>query len=460
MSVVIKQPKKIGGVSHPKRSALKEEDLKRARDRRRIHTLRSAKSRKNSLKLLWLLVGPGILVMLGENDGPSMISYATTGATYGVGFFLPFIILTFTMAFVIQEMTVRLGARTKHGHAELISARFGKSWGLFAMIDLIVGNLLTLVTEFIAISAGLGFFGIPPIISVLSTLLIIIAITMSRRYWTWERVTLGFALCNLIFVPIAVMAHPEPSQIVSAFTTWNPLPGGITAGFLLLVMSNIGATVTPWMLFFQQSATVDKGMTTEDIRHGRIDTALGALVAAIAAIATVLITSQLFTHHIDTSNFQGADFAHSLMPFIGQTGATLFALGIFESGLVAAIAISSSSAYAFGEITHRPHSLNNSFREAWPFYAVILLAAGIAGSLILIPHAPLVFIVLIVNVIATLSMPPAIIFLLLLVNDKEIMGAYVNKRLGNIFGIAIALFLIIVGITFGVITVFPHLLKT
>jgi len=444
--------------SYMKRNALAREDVKRAQDRHRVHSLRSNKSRKSSLKLLWLLVGPGILVMLGENDGPSMISYATTGATYGIGFFLPFIILTFAMAFVIQEMTVRLGAATKHGHAELISARFGQSWGVFAMVDLLIGNLLTLVTEFIAISAGLSFFGIAPVVSVFGAFLLIIAITSSRRYWTWERVTLGFALFNLVFVPIAVIAHPVQSHIIAAFLNWGPIPRGVTGGFLLLVMSNIGATVTPWMLFFQQSATVDKGMTTEDIRHGRIDTALGALIASVAAIATVLTTSLLFTHHINTSSFQGADFAHALQPFIGQMGATLFALGIFEAGLVAAIAISSSSAYAFGEITHRSHSLNSSFREAWPFYAVMLAAAGIAGSLVLIPHAPLVFIVLLVNVIATLSMPPAIIFLLLLVNDREIMGVHVNKKLGNILGLAIALFLILIGVAFGIITIFPHLL--
>src|ERR1022692_4484891 len=130
------------------------EDIKRAGDRRRVHNLRMGQGRTRSLKLLWLLIGPGILVMLGENDGPSMISYAQTGAIYGIGFFLPFIALTFGMAYIVQEMTVRLGAATKRGHAELIYARFGRFWGFFAMADLVFGNLLTLVTEFIAVRAG------------------------------------------------------------------------------------------------------------------------------------------------------------------------------------------------------------------------------------------------------------------------------------------------------------------
>src|SRR5208282_4810071 len=255
----------------------------------------------------------------------------------------------------------------------------------------------------------LGFFGVPPALAVLGALFLNIGVALSRRYWTWERIVLGLAIFNVIFVPVAILAHPVAADVVRSFFTWGPLPGGVTGGFILMVMSNIGATVTPWMLFFQQSAVVDKGLTTADIRHGRIDTAIGAVLAAVAAIATVLATAPLFAHHVDASNLEGAAFAQALVPYVGNVGATLFAIGIFEAGLVAAITISSSSAYAFGEVMGRPHSLNNSFREGWPFYAVLLAAAAIAAALVLIPNAPLVYIVLVVNVIATLSMPPAIV---------------------------------------------------
>ena len=436
------------------------EDIKRAGDRRRVRLHREGKGWGQPWKLAWLLIGPGILVMLGENDGPSMISYAQTGASYGIGFFLPFIVLTFVMAFVIQEMTVRLGAATKRGHAELIYARFGRFWGFFAMADLVFGNLLTLVTEFIAVRAGLGFFGVPPGISVLAALILVIGVVLSRRYWTWERITLAFAIFNLVFVPVAVLAHPVSAQVVRAFFTFGPIPGGLNAAFVLLVMSNIGATVTPWMLFFQQSAVVDKGLTTADIRHGRFDTALGAALAALAAIATVLAAAPLFAHHVNASSFQGADFAQALVPFVGRIGATLFAIGIFEAGLVAAITISSSSAYAFGEVTGGGRSLNSSLRGGWRFYAVVIAAASIAAVLVLIPNAPLVFIVLIVNVIAVLAMPPAIVFLMLLVNDREIMGEHANGRLGNICGIAVTVLLVLAGLFYGVTTIFPRLLPT
>ncbi len=436
------------------------EDVKRALDRRRVRSFRAQRGRGRSLWLLWLLIGPGILVMLGENDGPSMLSYAATGSQFGVSFFLPFVLLTFAMSYVVQEMTVRLGAVTHRGHAELIFNRFGRFWGWFAMGDLLLGNLLTLVTEFIAIRAGLGFFGVPPELAVLGAFFVVALVVLTRRYWTWERLTLSLAIFNLVFVPVAILAHPVGSQVIQAFLTWGPLPGGFSQQTILLIVSNIGATVTPWMLFFQQSAVVDKGLTASDIRQGRIDTALGALLAATAAIATILATAPLFIHHISAENFQGAQFAQALQPYVGNVGATLFALGIFEAGLVAAITISSSSAYAFGEVTGRSHSLNSSWRDGWPFYTILLLATGIAATLVLIPNAPLVFIVLIVNVVATLSMPPALVFLILLVNDRELMGQHVNKRLGNTVSIAIVVFLCLVGLLFGVTTVFPALLPS
>src|SRR6202045_1932772 len=167
------------------------EDVDRAHDRSRVSAARSQRGFSSKARLLWLLAGPGVLVMLGENDGPSMLSYAATGARFGIGFFLPFVVLTFSMAIIVQEMTVRLGAATHRGHAELIFDRFGPFWGWFSMVDLMVGNFLTLVTEFIAILAGLGFFGVRPAVAVLSALVVLSVALMTHRYWTWERIILG-----------------------------------------------------------------------------------------------------------------------------------------------------------------------------------------------------------------------------------------------------------------------------
>ena len=434
------------------------EDIDRAHDRERVSAERARPGLGPRARLLWLLIGPGILVMLGENDGPSMLSYASTGARFGIGFFLPFVILTFIMACVVQEMTVRLGAATHRGHAELIFDRFGPFWGWFSMADLMVGNFLTLVTEFIAIRAGLGYFGVPPAVAVLSALLVLVVALLTHRYWTWERITLAAAMFNLIFIPVALLSHPHWGEIGRALFTWKPLPGGINQETVLILLADIGATVTPWMLFFQQSAIADKGLTVRDIRYGRIDTILGATLATLAALATIIATAPLFAHGMTAANFEAAEFAQALQPFVGHWGSALFALGMFEAGMVAAVTISTASAYAFGEVARRPHSLNLPFAEGKSFYLVLLLEATAAAGLVLIPGIPLVYIVLVVNVIAVLAMPPALLFLYMLVNDREIMGDLVSPTWANVLALAVVVILVAAGLLFGVSVVAPQAL--
>lgn len=430
------------------------EDIDRARDRARVWKARRRRGLRAKMWLLWLLIGPGILVMLGENDGPSMLSYAATGARFGLGFFVPFVILTFAMALIVQEMTVRLGAATHRGHAELIFERFGPFWGWFSMIDLGIGNFLTLITEFIAIRAGLSFFGVPPWAAVLLALAVLYSALLSHRYWTWERVTLAAAAFNLIFIPVALLAHPHWSAFGHALVSGRPLPP-FSKDTILIVLSDIGATVTPWMLFFQQSATVDKGMTTGDIHFGRIDTVLGTALAAAAALGAIIATAPLYGH-ISVVNFEAAQFAQALEPIIGHVGASLFALGMVEAGIVAAITISTSSAYAYGEVAQRPHSLNLPVSEGKSFYAVLGLCAAAAAAIVLIPGLPLVFVVLVVNVVAVLAMPPALLFLYLLVNDKEIMGEVPSPRWANALALCVVLLLTAAGILYGISAVAPQ----
>ena len=432
------------------------EDLERAEDRSKVMAARAQSGLFSRFRLLWLLIGPGILVMLGENDGPSMLSYAATGARFGVGFFIPLIILTFAMAIVVQEMTVRLGAATHRGHAELIFARFGPFWGWFSMIDLAFGNFLTLVAEFIAIRAGLAYFGVAPWVAIPGAVLVLFLALLSHRYWTWERVTLAFAAVNLVFVPLALLARPDWNSVGRALVTWGPLPGGITSAALIVVLSNIGATVTPWMIFFQQSATVDKGLTRRDVRFGRIDTLLGAALAAGAAIAMVLLTAPLMKVHMSVENFQAAEFAKALRPVIGRVGAALFSLGMIEAGIVAAITISASTAYAFGEVARKPHSLNLRMKEGRSFYAVLCLCVFAAAAVVLIPGLPMVYVVMMVNVVAVVAMPPALLFLYMLANDREIMGDLVSPRWANILAGSVVILLIGAGLLFGVSVLAPQ----
>ncbi|MCY0878072.1 MAG: divalent metal cation transporter [Firmicutes bacterium] len=433
---------------------MNEEERHRTEDRVRV--LKAYHTRRR-WQLLWLLIGPGILVMLGENDAPSMLSYAATGSQFGIGFFLPFVVLTFAMAFVAQEITVRLGAVSKTGHADLIYRRFGRFWGNFAMFDLLWTNVMTLITEFVGVVAGAGFFGIPSWLAVVGALTLIAVATLSRRYWRWERMTLAFALFNLVFIPVALLVHPHWAAVGHALLTWRPLPGGINNNTIILLLADIGATITPWMLFFQQGAVSDKGLATQDIRHGRWDTAIGAFLATLAALGAIVATAPLYLHHMNAAQYGAAQFAQALVPYAGHVGAALFALGVLEAGLVAAITISTSSAYAFGEVTRTAHSLNRPFHQARSFYLVLLLVAAFSGAVVLIPGFPLEYVVIIVNVVAVLTMPPAIGFLLILANDREIMGRHRNTFWLNLIGIGVGVFVSLAGILYALTVIFPHL---
>ena len=430
--------------------ALTDEDLVRSQDRLRVQ---GARQNRHAPMLLWLLTGPGILAMLGENDGPSMLSYAATGATYGIGFFLPFIAVTFLAAYVVQEMAMRLGAVTHRGYGELIFQRFGPFWGWLSAGDLVVTNLITLVTEIIAIRVGMAYFGISPVVSVAFAVLLVAVGTSGGRYWRWERFTMGLVLFNLLFVIVAILAHPSPAEIVRAMATWTPLPHGTVQVLMLIIASNIGATVTPWMLFFQQSASVDKGLTPRDIGQGRLDTLIGTVLAALAGCATVVAASVLFTHHIDTTALQGGTgYAEALRPLIGAPGAALFALGLVEAGAVAMLTISASTAYAVGEVIGGAgHSFNRKIRTAPAFYAANLGLAVAAGVVVLIPGIPLLVIALNANLLATVLMPPALIFLLIMANDREIMGAQVNTWAINVLGVLITVLVTAAGAGYAIV---------
>jgi len=431
---------------------LTPEDLTRSGDRRRVL---DARHRGRRFGLLWLLVGPGLLVLLGENDGPSMLSYAASGATYGMGFFLPFIAVTFVAAVIVQEMAMRVGAVTHRGYGELIFQRFGGFWGWLSVIDLLGTNLVTLITEFIAIRVGMSFFGVPAPLAIGGGLVLVAFSIAGGRYWRWERIALGLSVFNLLFVVVAVMSRPDPTALAHAFASWSPLPSGSLQLFLLILASNIGATVTPWMLFFQQSAVVDKGITPKDIFQSRIDTILGGVLAAAAGCGALVAASVLFVHHVDTSQLQaGTGFAQALQPFIGYPGAAIFSLGLIEAGALALMTISASTAYALGEAVKGPHSFNRKLADAPSFYAFNLGVAVVAAAVVLIPGAPLLSITLNANLLATVLMPAALVFLIMLANDRQLMGPRSNPAWLNSLGIVVAILVGLAGTSYAVVAFF------
>jgi Mn2+/Fe2+ NRAMP family transporter len=427
---------------------LTPEDTLRSRDRHRVHDARLSGRR---WYLLWLLVGPGILVMLGENDGPSMISYATTGATYGLGFFLPFIVATFVMAAVVQEMCMRVGAVTHRGYGQLVLERFGRLWGWFNAGDLIFTNLVTLIAEFVAIRVGLAYFHLGAGVAALLGVLLVAFTLSGGRYWRWERIVLGLAIFNGLFLVTAIVVKPHWGSVGHAFATFSPLPGGSRTTLLLLIASTIGATVTPWMIFFQQSASADKGLTPADVRHGRWDTIAGAVLACVFGCGALIAGAALFRHGGSSiQGLAGAGFPGALSHVSGHLAGTLFALGLIEAGAVAVLTISASTGYAVGECLGVAHSLNNSARGALVFYAANLGAALLAAGIILIPGVPLLSIALNANVLATVLLPVALVFMILLASDRELMGRWANSRLNNVVAVIIVAFITICGAAYAI----------
>jgi len=436
-----------GAIAVP-RPPLTPEDAARSRDRFRVH---NARRHNRRWFLIWLLVGPGILAMLGENDGPSMISYATTGATYGIGFFLPFIVITFAMAAVCQEMCMRVGAVTHRGYGQLVLERFGPLWGWFSAGDLIFTNLVTLIAEFVAIRVGLSYFHLGAGVAALLGVVLVLFTLSGGRYWRWERIVLGMAVFNGLFLAAAIMSGPNWGTVGHSVLTFSPFPGGSFNTLLLLVASTIGATVTPWMIFFQQSASADKGLTPADMKHGRYDTIAGAVLAAMFGCGALIVGAALAGH--GGSNIQGlagAGFPGALKLVSGNAVATVFALGLIEAGAVAILTISASTGYAVGECIGVPHSFNNSPRKAILFYAANVAAALIAAVIILIPGAPLLSIALNANVLATVLLPVALVFMIMLANDRELMGRWTNSAATNRIALAIVAFISLCGAAYAI----------
>ena len=405
-----------------------------------------------ALKIYLFLAGPGLIVMLADNDAGGITTYTVTGAKYGYGL-IWFLLLLLPVAYVVQEMTVRLGAVTKRGHAEAIFDAFGSFWGWFSFLDLALVNWLTLITEFIGMTAALSIFHVPPVITVIGVSIVMMVMVLQGRYWTWEKIAIVFALLNLIYIPAAFLVHPSVSEVLNVGFVPH-FPGGFDSTPFFFLMANIGTTIAPWMIFFQQSAVVDKGMKEKDISWGQADTFIGSTLTVIVAIACVIVTGTVLFGSEIGSAAQTAQMLMAINPWVG----TFIAIGLFDAGFLGAICISLASSWAFGEVFGWAHSLNLKIREAPWFYACYLFALISAGAVVLIPNAPLVLITLFVQVIAVTLLPAALVFLILLLNNEEIMGNYKNTTLQNIAGATIVIGIIVLSTLYGITTLFPELL--
>ncbi|HYA59025.1 MAG TPA: divalent metal cation transporter, partial [Burkholderiaceae bacterium] len=285
-----------------------------------------------------------------------------------------------------------------------------------------------------------------------AVVLLLGTIVLNGRYWTWEKIALLFCALNLVYIPGAFMVHPSMHDIVRQGLMPN-LPGGFDGQLFFFLMANIGTTIAPWMLFFQQSAVVDKGLLEKDIPWGKFDTWLGSVLTVVVAVFIVVVTGTVLRGVDIVSAAQASAQLQETHHWVG----TFMAIGLFDAGLLGAICISLASSWAFGEIFGWAHSLNTNIKEAPWFYACYFFMLLSAGSVVLIPGAPLVLITLFVQVIAVTLLPAALVFLILLLNDKENMGEFTNTPLQNALGGTIVLVIVVLSTLYGMSVLFPGL---
>ena len=384
------------------------------------------------LKTLLAIIGPGLIVMVGDNDAGAFATYGQAGQDYGTRLLWTLLLLV-PVLYVNQEMVLRLGAVTGVGHARLILERFGKFWGAFSVIDLFLLNALTIITEFIGITLAAGYLGLPRVLAVALAAMVIIGAAFTGSFRRFERMAIGLCGGSLLLIPIYFLSHPAVGQMAHGFST-PLLPGGSgqMATVMLLVIGIVGTTVAPWQLFFQQSYVIDKRITPRFIKYEKADLWIGIAVVVLGASAIMGFTAAAFAgHHGGFTN--AADIAVGLQAHAGRIAGVLFAIALLDASIIGAFAVSLSTAYALGDVFGLKHSLHRGVKGAKGFYAIYGGVVLAAAAVVLIPGSPLGLLTEGVQALAGVLLPSAAVYLLLLCNDREVLGPWVNGRRTNLF---------------------------
>jgi NRAMP (natural resistance-associated macrophage protein)-like metal ion transporter len=410
---------------------------------------------RHRLTTLLAIVGPGLIVMVGDNDAGAFATYGQAGQNYGTTL-LWTLALLIPVLYVAQEMVLRLGAVTGVGHARLIFERFGRFWGAFSVIDLFMLNGLTIITEFIGISLALDYLGLNKAAGIVISAALIIVAVSTGNFRRFERFAMVLVFASLLLVPIYFMAHPPLAQVARDFVVPQMPAGSKLSDVMLLIIGIVGTTVAPWQLFFQQSYVIDKRITPRFIRYERMDLWLGIALVIIGAAAIMAFTAAAFTGQAEFGNFTDAGgIAAGLDKYVGRAAGVMFAIALIDAALIGASAVSLSTAYAIGDVFSARHSLHRGVMDAKSFYGVYFLLIAIAAGIVLIPGSPLGLLTLAVQVLAGVLLPSATVFLLLLCNDRPVLGPWVNNRWLNYFTGAIIAALVVLSVILTASVLFP-----
>jgi NRAMP (natural resistance-associated macrophage protein)-like metal ion transporter len=409
------------------------------------------------LRTLLAILGPGLIVMVGDNDAGAFGTYTQAGQNYGTTLLWTMLLLV-PVLFVNQEMVLRLGAVTGVGHARLIFERFGKFWGAFSVVDLFILNGLTIVTEFIGITFVLDFFGVSKILGVCIAAALTMAAVSTGNFRRFERFAVVLCMLSLLLVPVLVSIHPPVGQMTRDFFIPSWPAHSKLSDVMLLVIGIVGTTVAPWQLFFQQSYVVDKRITPRFMKYEKADLWIGIVFMLIGAVAMIAFCAALFSGKPEFGNFTDAGgVIGSLEKYAGHTSAVLFAVALFDAAIIGAAAVSLSTAYAIGDVFKIRHSLHRSVSDAKGFYLVYFGVVAAAAALVLIPGSPLGLLTEAVQTLAGILLPSATVFLLLLCNDNAVLGPWVNSKKLNVFTGAVIWVLVMLSIILTASVMYPDI---
>ncbi|MDN7413093.1 divalent metal cation transporter [Burkholderia vietnamiensis] len=412
---------------------------------------------KQRWQTLLAILGPGLIVMVGDNDAGAFGTYTQAGQNYGTSLLWTLLLLA-PVLYVNQEMVLRLGAVTGVGHARLIFERFGKFWGAFSVIDLFLLNALTIVTEFIGISLGLDYLGVSRIWGVGIAAVIIIGAASTGDFRRFERFSLFLVFASLLLIPIVIMVHPAPTQIAHDFLVPQMPKDSKLSEVMLLIIGIVGTTVAPWQLFFQQSYVIDKRITPQFIKYQKADLWIGIVMVVVGAVAMIAFAAQTFGGQPEFGNFTDAlGIANGLEKYYGRVPGVFFAIALIDASIIGALAVSLSTAYAIGDTLAVKHSLHRKPSDAKAFYAVYIGLIIVAAALVLTPGTPLGLLTNLVQTLAGVLLPSATVFLLLLCNDKAVLGPWANSKRLNWFTAAIIAVLVMLSVILTAAVLFPDI---
>jgi Mn2+/Fe2+ NRAMP family transporter len=409
-----------------------------------------------TLRTLLAIIGPGLIVMVGDNDAGAFATYGQAGQNYGTHLLWTLLLLV-PVLYVNQEMVLRLGAVTGVGHARLILERFGRFWGAFSVIDLFLLNALTIITEFIGITLAAGYLGLPKAVSVALAAAVIVGSAFTGSFRRFERMAMAFCGASLLLIPVYLFSHPHASQMARGFVI-PQLPGGSgqLSTVVLLIIGIVGTTIAPWQLFFQQSYVIDKRITPRFMKYEKADLWIGIVIVVLGAAALMGAVAAAFAGTGEFGRFtDAAGLAHGLAASSGHAAGVLFAIALLDASVIGAFAVSLSTAYAIGDVFGLKHSLHRGVKGAKGFYAIYAGLVAAAAAVVLIPGSPLGLLTEGVQVLAGVLLPSATVFLLLLCNDRAVLGPWVNGRMTNLFTSSVVAVLVTLSVVLTASVLFP-----